>query len=396
VIEVFSDIQLKLNYYKEKIIQSYIKRGIYPNNKLIQSKLDDIDLRLAIFGKPTAKSGDTFNTKEINYAINEIYIDLTFLYNLLYKITVQEYNDLNNYIDSHIRELQDISDMYLKRANLESYSTALGTSIFFKHNDFDMTAKDDCVSIDLGTINIDNASKIVCIADINNVDYKNVIFKFINNSNNMSCNSYSYNHDSIIFPGDVTRNEYPITMHELQKINSLVNLPIVADDTEDSTFITLAGENKVMCKKIDSSGSIKEETVIDTSTLTLSDHSYIDFYVLNGVSISFRFNKNPIATNFNLNSEIVTNLDYVHHFFLECEAGTTFDFEIEKGSVFAIQEKTIISEGNFYYSGNTEVTDFLIVQTLPGETQTYNASIEVYNTSISQDDINSVMIKKIE
>ena len=45
---MFKDIELKINYHKEKIIQSFIKRGIYPNNSLIQTQLNNIDFPIAV------------------------------------------------------------------------------------------------------------------------------------------------------------------------------------------------------------------------------------------------------------------------------------------------------------------------------------------------------------
>ena len=88
-------------------------------------------------------------------------------------------------------------------------------------------------------------------------------------------------------------------------------------------------------------------------------------------------------------------MDYIHHFFIECDTDFSFDFELERGSVYAIKENTLINQDKFYYSGQVDVKDFMIVNFLSKEPKEYNATVEIYNTAISEDDIESIMIKKI-
>lgn len=396
---MFRDIELKLNYHKERIITSFIKRGIYPDNRLIQSQLNDIELRLSIFKNPKIKEGSQFNTNKINDSIKYIYDDLSILYKLLYEVTVSEYNSLSYYINSHLRELENTAQMYLKRANLESYSTALGKSILFKHNDFEIDKKDNNTVINLGTVSISDATKIACIGNINNADHSNIVFKFTEveseKPNVISCNSYSYNRDFVVFPGELERNEFEINISESQKINSSLELPIVATNSDNGKFITLAGKDKILYKMANENGEIIEEKPIAINALSFKSHSYIDFYVVGGSSITFRFNKKPLATNFNTNANRIENLDYIHHFFIECDTDFSFDFELERGSVYAIKENTLINQDKFYYSGQVDVKDFMIVNFLSKEPKEYNATVEIYNTAISEDDIESIMIKKI-
>ena len=94
---MLEDIELKIKYYKEKIIKEYIEKGIYPDNNLIQSRLNNIELRLSIFKNPKIIEGSLFDTEEFNRCLNEIYNDLVILYTLLYNITVLEYNELYNF-----------------------------------------------------------------------------------------------------------------------------------------------------------------------------------------------------------------------------------------------------------------------------------------------------------
>lgn len=395
---MYKDIEYKLNYHKERIINSFIQRGIFPDSAMIQSQVNSIESRLSIFRNPKFKEGSTFNTAKMNQAIQDIYTDLEILYRLLYEITVKEFNKLNSYIDSHLSELQETADLYLKRAELESYSTALGTSLYFKHNNFSIENSDGSSFVSLGQIDIADATKLACVCNVNNVDFENIVFKFEekeDSSHSISCNAYNYNHDTVTLPGEKETIEYTINLSEHQMVNGLLELPVVVNEINNSHFVTLAGKDKILYKSADENGEVMDEMPVDVSALSFSGHSYIDFYVVGGSSISFRFSKKPIATNFNTNTNKIENLDHVHHFFIECDEDFSFDFELDNGSVYALREKTLIDNESLYYSGKVDVKDFVLVQTLPGKKRTYDVTANIYNTNVSDDDIKSIMIKKI-
>lgn len=402
---MYQDIEYKLNYHKEKVIQGFIKRGIYPNNELVQSQLNSIELRLAIFKSPSIKEGSVFDTKEFNEAIKSIYADLAILYQLLHDITVKEYNKLSYYIDSHLRELNDMATMYLKRAELESYSTALGKSIYFSHSGFEIESYGDSSIIKLGKVDISDAAEVACVGNINNTNYENVVFKFKTKVTNddgkeedriISCNAYNYNHDSVVFPGNKNRDTYEISINDSQKVNSILELPVIISGTDNSTFTTMAGKGMILYKKADENGEILEEKPVALDALAFEGHSYIDFYVVGGSNIRFRFNKKPIATNFNTETGAIETLDYIHHFFIECGEGFSFDFELEEGVVYAMKENTLIEDEKVYYSGKMDMKDFLLVQEHEGEKRSYDATVEIRHAAITADDIESIMIKKVQ
>lgn len=391
---MFKDIELKLNFYKERIIKDFIKKGIYPDNSLIQSKLNNIDFRLSIFKKIKIKEGSYFNAKDINECINNIYEDLNILYELLLDITQKEYLNLKYYVKSHLNELQSLSEVYLKRAELETFSTSLGKSILFKYNKFDINKKDNTTIINLGQIEVQKADQIICIAKLNNTTYNNMLFNLKQVDETLTCNLYNYNHSTLTIPGEKNKILYETSINESQKINGIIKLA-VKPESVDSNFVTLCGKDKILYKKADKTGEIIEEKPIGINSLSFNTHSYIDFYVVNGSGISFRFNKKPISTNFNINNNKIKNLNYIHHFFIECDENFSFDFELERGFVYAIKENTIIEKNELYYSGNIDIKDFLIIQTLNGDPIKYNANIEIYNQDITEEDIEGIIIKKV-
>lgn len=393
---MYKDIEMKLSYYKEQIVKDLISRGIYPDNRLIQSKINAIEMRLAIFRQPDIAEGTKFDVHDINRCIRIIYDDLKILYKLLYEITVNDYKKLNYYIDSHLRELNDMATMYLKKAELESYTTSLGKTVLFKHNDFDVDIVDGGSLIKLGKVSAEQASKVACIADINNADYKNVIVKLKDGDNVVRSNLYNYNHDLLEIPGESKIKKYSTYLSDNQIINNIVELPVIINNINSGKCITLAGKDKIIYKEANADGDIVEEKPVAINALSFKKHSYIDFYVIDGSSITFKFNKKPIATNFNINLNKIKNLNYIHHFFIECDSDFSFDFELEKGEVYAVKENSLIERNKIFYSGQIDIKDFVIVHYLENEYKEFEIEMEVSDHTISIDDINSIMIKKIE
>lgn len=132
---MYRDIILKLDYHKKHIINSFIKRGYFPKSEEIANKLEQINLRLALFESYNFTPGEKFNVKEINYMIEMLYADITFLYKILEDIQVQEYNKMLLNIETHLTELESLATHYKKRANEEINGTALGKTLLFKTND---------------------------------------------------------------------------------------------------------------------------------------------------------------------------------------------------------------------------------------------------------------------
>ena len=132
---MYKDMILKLDYHKKHIIKSFIKRGYFPKSEEIANKLEQVNLRLALFESYNFTPGEKFNVKEINYMIEMLYADITFLYKILEDIQVKEYNKMLLNIETHLTELESLATHYKKRANEEINGTALGKTLLFKTND---------------------------------------------------------------------------------------------------------------------------------------------------------------------------------------------------------------------------------------------------------------------
>jgi hypothetical protein len=209
--------------------------------------------------------------------------------------------------------------------------------------------------------------------------------------------AYNYNQDSILIPGQLERKIYTTTIPDDQKINGNIEMNLNGNVASDNnTYVIMGGKNKMLVKKFDENTS---QLIVDMPTrldmASFNTKSYIDFYVVGGNKITFRFNKKPISANFQVDDYTVTNLEHIHHFFIECDAGFSFDFELDRGEVYAIKETGIINDGKLFFSKAINVRDFVIEEYSTGNLDKYYAFAKVINDDGAPIDIESIFIKEL-
>lgn len=391
----YKDVTKKIDYHRQRILLEFVKKGIYPSNEAINSRLKAIDSYLAVFKNYNVKPGNLFNADEFNERSKQIYSDLTFLYELLHELTVIEFNKLQSFVNSHLSELGSIVETYNKKAEYENNSTTLGKTLLFKNNSFSVEDKDSITKVDLGTVEMHDASTIAGIANINNVKAEDIIFKFkeVNSETWLNVSAYNYNNDMLKVPGENKTKKHEYSMKDNQVFNGPLLLDIGAVDIKNRYSI-LGGKNKILVNYKDDNGYTVEEKPISIDSLYIDKKAFIDFYIVDGNSITFKFNKNPIATNFSIDNNRIDNLKTVHHFFIECDKDFAFEFSIDKGEVFAVREKGVVSEDKLYYTGTNLVKDFIIIENSLGALRRYDAVIEAHNSN-EDIDIDSIIIKEL-
>lgn len=393
----YKDVEKKLEYYKQQVLQELVKKGIYPDNELIESKLNSYNAHMAIFKNYNVVTGNLFNANEYNERLKLIYADLKLLYELLYEITVLEYNKLQNFINSHLAELNSIVKTYNKRAEYENSTTSLGKTLLFQNNSFSIESKDSTTILNLDNLDIPNAAVLACIANINNIKAEDVIFKFrkVGTEQWINASPYNYNNEVVIMPGERKKTIYEYNLQESQVITGPLLIDIDSNINIKNDYTILGGKNRIFVNYKDKDGFIVEEKPLTLDSLVFKQKAYINFYVVDGSSISFRFNKKPIATNFPIEAQRIEDLDYIHHFFIECDEDFSFQFEIDKGQVYAIKETGLISNNNLYYTGSEKVKDFKVIEYATGEENSYEVKVEAYNSNEAID-IDSIIIKQVE
>lgn len=395
---MYKDAVIKAAFHRERIVKQFIKRGIYPTDKLIEESLDKIDSSLAYLQPTRMVAGGNFDTSSYNEMIRMLYRDLELLYQLLYDITVTEYISLKAFVDTHLDDLESTALKYRLKAEQESNSTSLGRTIYFNHAGFDITTENNVTLVSLGYIQANQGSRVSCFLNANNIEADRVVFGLKKGeAEPLYAAAYNYNQDSILIPGELQRRTYKYEVDKERVISYPLEMDLQGNKVTDANEYTIfAGKDKILVKEF---AGVTAQTLAERPTklnmASFKNRSSIDFYVVGGNQITFRFNKKPVNTNFPTDDYKVSNLNRIHHFFIEGDEGFSFDFELDGGTVYAVKEKGNIENAKLYFSRSLDVRDFYIEEYMTGTPDTYYAFLKAVNDDGEAMDIESVTIKEL-
>lgn len=394
---MYKDMSAKLAFHKEKIIQSFIDKGIYPTDERVQNLINSIDLGLPYLVAQEVKPGEEFDCEIYNAMVNSIYKDLELLYRILNELSIKEYVMLKSFIDTHLDSLENKVNFYKEKATQEVNSTSLGKTILFKNSNYNITTNNTIQTIKLGNILVHKASRISCYLNANEIEADKAVFVLTGPDNKqINVTPYNYNQNSIVIPGNMNIKEYDYTIDDKQVISSMTKMDLNTELNPTNKYEILGGKDKILVKQF---GELTNQQFINKPTsydmLGFSEKSYIDFYTVGTKSITFRFNKKPINTNFSLDNYKVDNLNYIHHFFIECDAGFAFDFEIDGGQVYAIRSSGLILDNELYFPKTADIREFHIIEYEIGDPIIYDCQLRIINDDAEPINIDSIMIKEL-
>jgi hypothetical protein len=391
----YLDVEQKFQYYKEYILKQFIQKGIYPDNSLIASHLDSIDLNLSLFKNYNKTTGEKFNPAEYNEVLKLIYKDITILYNILNTLAIKEFNDLQNYINSYITELNSVVETYEAKAAYENNSTTLGETLLFQNSNFTISNDNSVTIVDLSSVDFEAASEIACIANVNNVDLKNVVFSFTGDDGELTVSPYNSENTLLTVPGDKTITTYDYELSDSQTTTGSILMNTSINPSIKNNYTILGGKDMMIINKAEDNSYSVQSVPNSSGTLVFNEKSYINFYVVGGKNITFNFNKKPISTNFPIDESTITGLDDIHHFQLEVDEDFCLEIQLDSGNIYAIKEDGIINNNKLYYTGLDIVNNFHIIEEAPGKTVTYKAKLKIYNDNDNNTEIDNIVIKKL-
>lgn len=392
---MYKDMLLKLDYHKNHIIQTFIKKGYFPTSEEVANKLEQTDTRLAMLKQYKFQPGEKFNTKEMNHMLNMLYNDIVFLYKILEDIQLKEYNKLLLNIETHMSNLESLASHYKKRTDEEVNSMSLGKTLLFQTNNWDIDFTDDKVEINLGDIDLIQGSKISCFANINNADKKNIIFKFIASDSKNSFNAlpYNYNNDTYLVPGEIAIKESELVLGENFNINSEINIPFKTN--LKNSYKILGGKGKmVVTDKITNTITIEDIPTYD-KPFKAKKNCFISFYIEGKGNIEYNFNKKPLHCNFSLQDGIINITNDIQKVFLDVEEGFICYFNNNDSIGWATLENGIVYDDYLTYNGIILVRDFKVKEYIKDKTTKYNVKV-IINENDNNEVIDCIYIKEVE
>ena len=396
MISEYKDMLEKARFYKKQVIQSFIKQGYFPSDEEIQTALSDIDMRSALLETYLSAKGSLFNTKEINFMFECIYKDLNILYTVLEDILLNEYNKLKLDVEAQITELEQKVYNLKCRMNEEINSTTLGTTIFFKANNWESETNDDTTVISLGELDLINGSEIALFANINNIEADSVYFKLESETDTIYALPYNYNNDVYTMPGKLGVNRFAFKIRDDLKVNG--NIEITLNDLDyRNEYKILGGQNLMKVTYKDSNIVSYEPFASFDRPFSTDKECYIEFYMIDNSFITYDFNIAPNHTNFALNDGTIVSNKTITKVFIDAPSGFVCRFRLDKGEIWSSCIDGIIQNNNtLLYTGDWDLKDFQILEIVKSKSTKYKISLILKSDKTIINYINNVYIKEVD
>lgn len=399
---IYQDTILKASYYREYIIQNFIKNGTKLDNGLISDKLKEIDMYLSIYKNNNVNTNSNFDIKKFNKDMYMIYKDLVILYTILYNTSLEDYNSLEAFANSYTNDLLTKANSCKSKANVAASITALGKTLSVITNKElnDSYKESGTYVLRLGSISTMSSNKLAFVIEGENLTLSEVTLKLIDSTGNkMACTPYAFNNDTITIPGTKKHKCYIATQNNDEISSGKVLMSVKDFVPKDScTYDIYAGQNKMKFKNTNLSENKYLDYLNATDFLTTYNGNY-SFYIYNDNS-----NNNEIKTSFSsskpfswcnfiqTNTEALNNKEFIS---FDCADRIVLNFSTN-GKIFCEKEEGLISGSNLYYPIKTYLTDFYIVENIPGDTIEYEAIIEIKPKSGVTQKIEYAAIKELK
>lgn len=393
---MYKDMILKMQYHKEEILKAFVKKGYFPKDDEITARLESIDKRIALFKTYKFQPGEKLNIKELNHCLASVHKDLVFLYKILEEISIIELNKLRTYVETHMTYLEDTAKHFKDRANEEVKSTTMGTTLFFKSGNWDIDTKDNITTVDLGSLDLIQGSKIACFAEVHNTTNNSVSFSFdaLDDDYDFKALPYNYNNSTYKVPGDLEIKKQELKLNEDVIVNGDVNIPM-SDLNENNEYYIMGGKKLMMVTSKDTNYTRLYDFADVSTPFYAEENCYITFYVADGTEIEYNFNKKPMHTNFSLQNGIIKCESDMQKVFLDVEQGFVCSFKIEEGDIWASKEDGIINGDNLVYNGNVSLRDFEIREYVKRYKTRYNIKLLIDSVDDISAVLNKVYIKEL-
>jgi hypothetical protein len=301
-------------------------------------------------------------------------------------------------------ELESKADYFKKRCNEEANSTALGTTILFQANSWNVSTEDQTTVLDLGSHNFIEGSTIACFANINNIEKDKVIFKFANEKTEKSFLALPHNlFDDIYYtiPGTLGINKQSFNIYKSSIVDGHINLDYKINRV--NKYKVTGGKN-LMSVTYKTSGVTQLVEFSDMSKynfLAVQD-CFIEFYVVDGNTreesyMEYNFNMKPNSCNFPLQDGTIKINSDIKRIFIDAQKGLTVSFSLEEGEIYAECLEPVISDKEtIVYTGNTDVRDIVVREYVRSNLINYNVLVYINTTTDIVDSIESIYIKEID
>lgn len=372
-MNLYADQKKKIEYYRSRIIQDFARRGIYPDDARVSAQISNIDSMLGIFQYMNVGRNEAFDTAKFNEDMLRIWQDLKILYDLAYEISVKDYEELQLWCEVHLTELQNMAATYRYKTSLELNSTYLGDTVFYQSTGFETVNNNGTVTVNLGTVYVEEQSKLACIFECDSVLLQNVIFSFKDKDGIITNSSpYEYNRDFMSVPGKLRKNVYSVTLNGEDVRTSFICTPesLAGKLSYNNRYKLYGGRNYMSFNYY---SRMYAEKLPDTP-VELADGGVVTFYILDGTYANFEFSETPRSKSFE--GTQIKDMPHCQKVIIEHSNYLSFNFMTD-GTIYATCQDGRIIDDELIYPAADKISDILIEEYSVGNKVPYDVSVTV-------------------
>lgn len=386
---MYSDEIKKIEYYKEKIIALYLNDNKIINKDELQKKIDNIDLKLAVFKQGYIENGEILNLKKFNEQKADIYYDLKVLYELAYELAKEKLTFVQAKIDYKINSLQEKAKYYKYRNDLESASI-FGKSVYYATNGFNQSYENGDILISLGSLNINSGSYLICQLDCSEVDKKDIIFTF---DDLCRVGDYRYNKDLLPITGNYNINNYNFKLKENTSTSFKIEVEKLRPNNNNK-YNVFGGKDKI---KVYYPSENRTEFINKVANIPFvaDKDCQITFYVYGASEINLSIND---KYDYKSHDEYeIKSPKKRQKFLYRAQQGFILDFNTD-GTLYSEKTTGYIQDESLYSkNGFGTLVDFMLEEIAYGEPIKFkDVVVRIKNAPASFIDINYISIKEAQ
>jgi len=387
---LYSDELKKIEYYKNKIIQEISSTGLYPSSSLVSKQLDKIDTYLPLFENTIVTN--TFDNKDYNDKLTQLYNDLLILYQCVYNMKIVEYNNTVKDLDNKLQDLETLSNVYYNRALVET-TNLFGNTIFYQGSGFIQSYNNGEITISLGSILTHENSKLAFICKVNDMGQDNIYFII----NDKQISAYNYNQDLYIVPSSSPKiNTYDYTLGSDTTVNLsgfAININTLIPSFSN-TYCLFCSENSLYYERADGIvGGVEKQKNIAINNTTGNVSTYT-CYIYGASYINLEFSREPISKNFDSNT--IKNISRIQKIQFKIDSNQTFNISTD-GRLFADKIDVYIKDNVLYTANYIKYNNYkyMLEEVISGKEKTIdNVKMIIKNADKAYYDITSIAIKE--
>lgn len=385
--DLYLDEIEKIKFYKQRLVSEYLKEGVPVNKEKIQERLDNIDVKLAIFSQGYIKSGETFSVEKFNEQKQDIYRDLTILYYILYELVKKRITTAEARIDFSLNALLTEAKQFQYLVDSQAVSV-YGKTVFHQASDFNQEYKNGQVIISLGSVTVSPGSYLACLFQCNELDISQVSFRF---DDNTIASPYTYNYQYLPI-----LNNYSTEIKSYDTNDKIVGKNLIEMQEEADTnheYNILLNHNQISIHYLDGIREFKYANKIKQTYYQCPERSEIIFYVYGASYIKFDTIGEIEYANFSDNQIMVPKQR--QKIIIKARAGFSFDIDTD-GEIYAELAHAEVFNGKLKLAKNYEnITDYAIEIITYGEDVVFDdVKVIIDNATSTFYDINYIAIKQ--